>query len=196
MCRNIWTTNIEYEIFDAFGRDHLNSGALLDDDLVLAQKSRKNHHRFYSVKLSEILSDEVIRTYDNAVRKFCENNPQYKYIEGSTIGDYYLNVFLFLARHPDENLENKRALKYSISVEFRADEDDPESVFGDSYAVFDRLRGANHYYEPRERNQMIIETMANMRQFLSAEYIEHWLIDAIEYIPTYPLALQAMLEEV
>lgn len=195
MCRNIWTTNLEYEIFDAFGRNTLNSGSLLDDELVLAQESRKNHHRFFSVKLSEILSDEVIRTYDEAVRKFCEENSKYTYIEGSTIGDYYLNILLFLAKHPNDDLHNKRSLKYSVSVEFRAEEDDPESVYGDSYAVFDHMFGSKHYYEPVERSRMISEVMEDMRRTLSAEYVEHWLLNAIEYIPIYPLALQAMMEE-
>ncbi len=195
MCRNIWTTAIENEIFNAFGRDHLHSGALLDEALTLSEYSLCEHYRLYTVKLEDILSDEVIDRFDSAVKEFCASSvdPGFEYIEGSSIKDYYLNVKLFLDKHQSDECSN-RTLLYTVSIEFRANEEDPESVYGDEYAVFDYTFGSINYYQPIERGKIISEAKGNMSRTLSAEHVEYWLTQCIDNIPESELALQTMME--
>lgn len=197
MCRNIWTTAIENEIFDAFGRDHLHSGALLDEALELSEYSLSEHYRLYSVKLEDILSDEVIDRFDSAVKEFCARSvdPGFDYIEGSSIKDYYLNVRLFLDKHQSDECSN-RTLLYTVSIEFRADEEDPESVYGGEYAVLDYTFGSMNFHPPMERGKIIAEAKENMSRTLSAEYVEYWLEQCIDNIPECELALQTMMEKV
>lgn len=199
MCRNIWTSQIKNEVLSAFGRDYLFPATEIPE-MVITPGTFEKHKPLYTIKLSEFISPALIKSFDERVKEMIKTHKDYHYIEGASLGDFFFNVMLSFNDSFTSSTDEKRTLYVSISIEARADMEDPLSIVGEyspEYALLYESIPVSKAYEAKERSRMVREAETNIERYLSVDYIEFSLREIIENLSIdMATALEMMVEEI